>query len=110
MTLLKGSTNVIVHAKAEILVFVFTSILAKVLVALDAVVHASSLAAITLFAELADLVFRPLIGLSLLVPLTIPFRNSWRTVWDRNNPSFVVTAMIVTMTMVMSMVLNILCQ
>jgi hypothetical protein len=87
MTLLKGSTNVIVHAKTESLVFVFTSILAKVLVVLDAVVHASSLAAITLFVELADFVFRPLIDLSLLMPLTIPFRNSWRTVWDRNNPS-----------------------
>ena len=84
MTLLKGSTNVIVHAKAEILVLVFTSILAKVLVALDAVVHASSLAAI---ASLAEFVFRPLIGLSVLVPLTVPFRNSWRAVWDRNNPS-----------------------
>jgi hypothetical protein len=77
MTLLKGSTNVIIHAKAESLVFVFTSILAKVLVALDAVVHASTLAAITLFAELQILflglkavstVFAGLVGAEVCLP------------------------------------------
>ena len=73
--------------KRSFLVFLFTFILAKLIVALDAVVHASSLAAIALLAKLAELVFRPLIGLSLLVPLTIPFGNYWRTIWDRNNPS-----------------------
>ena len=64
-----------VHAKAELLVVFSTFILAKVLVALDAVVHASSLATI---ASLAKLVFRPLIGLSLLVPLMIPFTLAHR--------------------------------